>query len=32
MKTIKKIKKIKHLKNIPDNALLVIADHVGLYP
>ena len=26
------IKKIKHLKNIPDKALLVIADVVGLYP
>ena len=26
------IKKIKHLKNIPDNALLVTADVVGLYP
>ena len=26
------IKKIKHLKNIPDNALLVTSDVVGLYP
>ena len=26
------IKKIKHLKNIPDNAILVTADVVGLYP
>ena len=26
------IKKIKHLKNIPDNALLVTTDVVGLYP
>ena len=26
------IKKIKHLKNIPDNALLVTVDVVGLYP
>ena len=26
------IKKIKHLKNIPDNALLVSSDVVGLYP
>ena len=26
------MKKIKHLKNIPDNALLVTADVVGLYP
>ena len=25
------IKKIKHLKNIPDNALLVTSDIVGLY-
>ena len=26
------IKKIKHKKNIPDNAILVTADVVGLYP
>ena len=26
------IKKIKHLKNIPDNAILVTEDVVGLYP
>ena len=26
------VKKIKYLKNIPDNALLLIADVVGLYP
>ena len=26
------VKKIKHLKNIPDNAILVTADVVGLYP
>ena len=26
------IKKTKHLKNIPDNAILVTADVVGLYP
>ena len=26
------IKKIKYLKNIPDNAILVTADVVGLYP
>ena len=26
------IKKIKHLKNIPDNALPVTSDVVGLYP
>ena len=26
------IMKIKHLKNIPDNAILMTADVVGLYP
>ena len=26
------IKKVRHLKNIPDNAILVTADVVGLYP
>ena len=26
------IKKIKHLKNIPDNAIIVTADVLGLYP
>ena len=30
--SIDSVKKIKCLKNIPDNALLVTADVVGLYP